>query len=50
MRNRKMLSALLALALLVLSPAGVLAQQPSNIPAHPRELKYTTLNFTPPNA
>ncbi len=48
MRNRKILSALLALALLTLSPAGILAQQPSNIPAHPRELKYTTLSYTPP--
>ena len=48
MSNRKILSALLALVLLTLSPAGILAQQPSNIPAHPRELKYTTLSYTPP--
>ena len=43
-----MLSALLAFVLLMLSPIGILAQQPSNIPAHPRELKYTTLSYTPP--
>jgi len=48
MGNQKMLSALLAFVLLTLSPAGILAQQPSNIPAHPRELKYTTLSYTPP--
>ncbi|MEO8435180.1 MAG: pitrilysin family protein [Pyrinomonadaceae bacterium] len=50
MKNRNMLSALLALALLTLSPLSLLgqAQQPTNIPAHPRELKYTTLNYTPP--
>lgn len=51
LRNRKMLSALLALALLTLSPASLLAQTTqgqTNIPAHPRELKYTTLNYTPP--
>src|SRR6185503_13049963 len=49
MKNRNMLSALLALILLTLSPLGLLgqAQQP-DIPAHPRDLKYTTLNFTPP--
>lgn len=49
-RNRKMLSALLALALFMLSPASLLAQtqQQGNIPAHPRELKYTTLTYTPP--
>ena len=50
-RKRKMLSALLALALLALSPASLLAQtqqQQGNIPAHPRDLKYTQLNYTPP--
>jgi predicted Zn-dependent peptidase len=49
-RNRKLLSALLALALFTtLSPAGLLyAQQQGDIPAHPRELKYTQLNYTPP--
>ena len=46
MKNRNMLSALLALTLLTLSPLSLLAQQP--IPPHPRELKYTTLSFTPP--
>jgi predicted Zn-dependent peptidase len=48
MRKRNILSAFLATALVALTPAGLLAQQPSNIPAHPRELKYTTLNYTPP--
>lgn len=48
MRKRKILSALLAATLVALTPAGLLAQQPTNIPAHPRELKYTTLNYTPP--
>lgn len=45
-----MLAALLALALLTLSPISLLAQtqQPTNIPAHPRDLKYTTLSYTPP--
>lgn len=44
-----MLSAFLAFVLLTLSPLGIMAQQqPSNIPAHPRELKYTTLSYTPP--
>jgi zinc protease len=52
-RNRKRLSALVALVLLTaLSPASLLAQttqqQQGNIPAHPRELKYTPLNYTPP--
>ena len=50
-RNRKMLSALLALALfMTLSPASLLAQtqQGGNIPSHPRDLKYTQLNYTPP--
>ena len=46
-RNLKPLSALLALVLLTLSPAGALAQT-QQIPAHPRELKYTTLTYTPP--
>jgi predicted Zn-dependent peptidase len=45
-RNLKPLSAFLALVLLTLPPAGVLAQ--TQIPAHPRELKYTTLTYTPP--
>lgn len=46
--NRKMLSALLALALLALSPISLIAQTPQQIPAHPRDLKYTTLSYTPP--
>jgi predicted Zn-dependent peptidase len=45
-----MLSALLALILL--APAGLLAQttqqQQTNIPSHPRELKYAPLSYTPP--
>jgi zinc protease len=45
--NLKPLSALLALVLLTLSPTAVLAQT-QQIPAHPRELKYTTLTYTPP--
>ena len=48
MKNRRTLSALLAFVLLTLSPAGLLAQAPQQIPPHPRELKYTTLTFTPP--
>jgi predicted Zn-dependent peptidase len=48
-----MLSALLALVLLTtLAPINLLAQttpqQQGNIPAHPRELKYTPLSYTPP--
>ncbi|HEX8922613.1 MAG TPA: pitrilysin family protein [Pyrinomonadaceae bacterium] len=49
--NRKMLSALLALTLVALAPASLLAQttqQDPNIPTHPRDLKYTTLSYTPP--
>ncbi|HEX8129387.1 MAG TPA: pitrilysin family protein [Pyrinomonadaceae bacterium] len=48
MRKRKILSALFAVALVALAPASILAQQPSNIPAHPRELKFTPLSYTPP--
>lgn len=40
------LAALLALVMLVLSPASLMAQ--SQIPAHPRDLKYSTLTYTPP--
>jgi predicted Zn-dependent peptidase len=46
-----MLSALLATALVaLLSPISLLAQTQAqtNIPPHPRELKYATLNYTPP--
>ena len=46
-RHLKPLSALLALVLLTLSPTSVLAQT-QQIPAHPRELKYSTLSYTPP--
>ena len=46
-RNLGPLSAFLAMILLSLSPAAVLAQT-QQIPAHPRDLKYTTLTFTPP--
>src|ERR687896_288263 len=49
--NRKLLSAALAVAMAALAPAAILAQarqDQSNIPAHPRELKYTTLSYTPP--
>lgn len=46
-KNLKPLSALLAMVLLTLSPASLLAQTPQ-IPAHPRDLKYTTLTYTPP--
>jgi zinc protease len=49
MENRKLLSAFLAMALLALSPLSLLAQtQQQPIPTHPRELKYTTLSYTPP--
>lgn len=53
MRTKKMLSALLAsLLVALLSPFNLLAQtqtQPqTNIPSHPRELKYTPLSYTPP--
>src|SRR6185295_780409 len=48
-KTQKLLSAFLGLALLALSPASLWAQtQDPNIPSHPRELKYTTLSFTPP--
>lgn len=47
MRNPK-ISALLAFLLLALSPLSLLAQSQQQIPAHPRDLKYTTLSYTPP--
>ncbi len=47
MRKGKMLSALLAITLLALSSLSPFAQT-QQIPAHPRDLKYTTLNYTPP--
>jgi zinc protease len=48
MKNIRTLPALLALVLLTLSPVGLLAQAPQQIPSHPRELKYSTLSYTPP--
>jgi zinc protease len=45
--NRKTISALLALAFLTVSPVSLIGQT-KQIPAHPRDLKYTTLSFTPP--
>ncbi len=51
MRNRhknfRSTAALLALVLLALGPVRLFAQSPQ-IPAHPRELKYSTLTYTPP--
>ena len=46
-RNLKSLAVVLSLILLALSPASLLAQM-QQIPAHPRELKYTPLVYTPP--
>jgi predicted Zn-dependent peptidase len=42
-----MLSAFLSMALLTLAAVNLHGQQ-SQIPAHPRELKYTPLSYTPP--
>ncbi|HSS19901.1 MAG TPA: pitrilysin family protein [Pyrinomonadaceae bacterium] len=51
MRNRrsnlKPLAVVLTLVLLTLSPASLLAQT-QQIPAHPRDLKYEQLVYTPP--
>lgn len=47
MNNRKFLSAFLAVMLLALSPVSLMAQQ-QQIPAHPRELKYSPLSYEPP--
>jgi len=47
LKNLRGLFTVLAFALLSLSPAALLAQT-QQIPAHPRDLKYTTLTFTPP--
>jgi predicted Zn-dependent peptidase len=46
-RNPKALAALFTLVFLTLSPAGMLAQT-QQIPAHPRALKYTPLDYSPP--
>ena len=45
-KNLKPLAAVLALVMLTLSPATLMGQ--SQIPAHPRDLKYPTLTYTPP--
>jgi zinc protease len=47
-KNTKIASALLAFVLLALAPAGLLAQTTQDIPQHPRELKFTQLDYTPP--
>src|SRR5215207_5771328 len=43
-------SALLLALVLLAAPAALLAQagQPQGVPAHPKELKFTTLTYTPP--
>ncbi len=50
MKISRTFSALLLALVLLAAPAALLAQtaQPQGVPAHPRELKYTTLNYTPP--
>lgn len=48
MRKNRTLSAILTLALLTVSPISFVAQNQQQIPAHPRELKYQTLSYTPP--
>jgi hypothetical protein len=50
MKINRTLSTLLALVLLLAAPASLYAQtaQQGGIPTHPRELKYTTLTYTPP--
>ncbi len=48
MRISRILPGLLALVLFVAAPMSALAQTPGQIPTHPRELKYTTLTYTPP--
>jgi predicted Zn-dependent peptidase len=48
--SRTFSALLLVLVLLTAAPSALLAQtgQQQNIPTHPRELKYTTLSYTPP--
>jgi zinc protease len=48
--SRTFSALLLALVLLTAAPAALLAQtaQPQGVPAHPKELKYTPLTYTPP--
>ncbi len=50
MKISRTFSALLLALVLLAAPAALTAQtaQPQGVPAHPRELKYTTLNYTPP--
>src|SRR3712207_3948763 len=52
MRINRILPALLALVMLLAGSAAPLAQtgaqQQGGIPAHPSELKYTPLSYTPP--
>ena len=51
MKISRTFSALLLALVLLAAPAALLAQsgqQPAGVPAHPRELKYTTLTYTPP--
>src|SRR5215203_4391263 len=50
MKISRTFSALLLALVLLTAPAALLAQtaQPQGVPAHPKELKYTTLTFNPP--
>ncbi|MET0646653.1 MAG: pitrilysin family protein [Pyrinomonadaceae bacterium] len=49
MKISRTLSALLLALVLLAAPAALLAQTgQQGIPTHPRELKYTTLTYTPP--
>jgi zinc protease len=50
MKISRTFSALLLALVLLAAPAALLAQtgQQPGVPAHPRELKYTTLTFNPP--
>ena len=50
MKISRTFSALLLALVLLAAPAALVAQagQQQGIPAHPRELKYTTLTYTPP--
>ena len=50
MKISRTFSALLLALVLLAAPAALSAQtaQPQGVPAHPRELKYTPLTYTPP--
>lgn len=50
MKISRTFSALLLALVLLAAPAALLAQtgQPQGVPAHPKELKYTSLTYTPP--